>query len=855
VTEHVLSIRDRILNNDGGLRRAAALQGASRRRRHLALDIRVWFLFAWACVCCPWAAVADDRTTPSSAATALRDLDTNVLAGDRATLSRMLSNDVQARLREANRRESAAWQGIKTRAEWEAYREPRLRALRKSLGRTTDVPRDLHVRTTRTLTGDGFRIENILFESRPGLIVTANLYVPATATRAKGPGILIFHSHHSPKTQSELQDMGIMWAKQGATMLVMDQLGHGERRQHPFKTPADFPASFRVGRQDYYFRYNSNLQLSVIGESLMGWMAWDMQRAVDLLLSRPEVDPKKIALLGSVAGGGDPAGVTGAIDERIAVVVPFNFGGPQPETKYPLPDDAETWFNYAGGGSWESTRNLRLSASGGFLPWVIVGATAPRRLIYGHEFAWDRDRDPVWKRLETIYGWYDASDRLSFTTGFGGLSGQPPDASHCNNIGPVHRRGIHTAFAKWFDLPTPAENTQRFSSDELLCQTPDAIQQSPLRALHEIANEIGVDRAKATRQRLGKSTREKLAGGTLQALLSERRKDWADRLGDVEPREPRLASDPEPRRQTHRIALPADDGVKKDPPRTVNVTLERFSLAIERDIMVPVLLLVPSVTEKQRLPCVVAVAQAGKSAFLQQRADDVARLLGAGVAVCLCDVRGTGETRLSDGDRGRTSGSTSISASEWMLGGTLIGARLRDLRTVLRHLRGRPELDGHRFAIWGDSFAPVNAPARNVDVPWDAPDLPHTAEPLGGVLAVLCMLFDDEIKAVYARGGLVEYASVLDSPFLFVPHDVIVPDAVSIGDLDAVAALFYPRALLIANPVDARNRRVSAERTVAAYHQSIKASQAWQGPGRLRFASADQPTSAAGWLVEHLRKN
>ncbi|MBI5758683.1 MAG: acetylxylan esterase [Planctomycetales bacterium] len=800
------------------------------------MKFAVCCLFVFHCVAYPRFVCATERVETREATTSLRDLDTNVLAADRATLSRMLSNDVQARLREANGRESAAWQGLHSRAEWEAYREPRLRALRQSLGRTTDVPRDLHVRTTRTLTGDGFRVENILFESRPGLIVTANLYLPAT-NRTKGPGVLIFHSHHSPKTQSELQDMGILWAKQGATMLVMDQLGHGERRQHPFKTAADFPASFRVGRQDYYFRYNSNLQLSVIGESLMGWMAWDMQRAVDLLLSRPEVDPKKIALLGSVAGGGDPAAVTGAIDERIAVVVPFNFGGPQPETKYPLPDDAETWFNYAGGGSWESTRNLRQSASGGFLPWVIVGATAPRRLIYGHEFAWDRDRDPVWKRLETIYGWYDARDRLAFTTGFGGLSGQAPDASHCNNIGPEHRRRIHEAFAKWFDLkPPPAENTHRFSADELACLTTDAVRQSPPRSLHEVARERGLV--------LGEETRQRRIDLSAANRRQELRQLWAKQLGGVEPREPRLTAVAEPARPYKPPVAPG-----------VNVTVERFAVAIERDIVVPGVLLLPSRTEKQRLPFVVAVAQAGKQAFLRERADDIAALLKGGTAVCLCDLRGTGETRPGDDSRGRTSSSTSLSASEWMLGETMLGARLRDLRTLLLHLRTRSELDPRRCAIWGDSFAPVNAPDRVMAVPWDAPNLPHTAEPLGGVLALLCALFEDNISAVYARGGLATYVSVLDDAFLYVPHDVIVPDAVSLGDLDEVAVTLVPRPLRLVNPVDARNRRLPLPLLSETYGHVRLHYETHKAANQLQLESSDKPEPAAEWLLEQVRKN
>jgi len=68
-------------------------------------------------------------------------------------------------------------------------------------------------------------------------------------------------------------------------------------------------------------------------------------------------DNRYIDYIGSwgpmILGHAHPA-VTAALDERIDCAVPFNFGGPQPETRYPLPEDAETWFNYAGGGSWES---------------------------------------------------------------------------------------------------------------------------------------------------------------------------------------------------------------------------------------------------------------------------------------------------------------------------------------------------------------------------------------------------------------------------------------------------------------------------------------------------------------------
>ena len=278
---------------------------------------------------------------------------------------------------------------------------------------------------TGRLAGEGFQIQNVVYESRPGLVVTANLYVP-DPPRESMPGILLAHSHHNPKTEGELQDMGMTWARAGCYVLVPDHLGHGERRQHPFVSAADFDRPFQVGRQDYYFRYDTSLQLYLVGESLMGWMAHDLMTGVDLLLSQPGIDDKRIILLGSVAGGGDPAAVTAALDERIDCVVPFNFGGPQPENRYPLPDDAETSFNYAGGGSWESTRNLARSAADGFLPWVIVGSIAPRHLVHAHEFSWDRERDPVWKRYQKIWGFYGATDRLAFAHGYGTIQANDP---------------------------------------------------------------------------------------------------------------------------------------------------------------------------------------------------------------------------------------------------------------------------------------------------------------------------------------------------------------------------------------------------------------------------------------------
>src|SRR5689334_14328405 len=101
------------------------------------------------------------------------------------------------------------------------------------------------------------------------------------------------------------------------------------------------------------------------------------------MISPPDIDASRIILLGAVAGGGDPVAVAAALDSRITCVVPFNFDGPQPETAIASQTQAQT-FSFTGSGGFESTRNLRLSARHGFLPWVITGGIIPRHLIYAH---------------------------------------------------------------------------------------------------------------------------------------------------------------------------------------------------------------------------------------------------------------------------------------------------------------------------------------------------------------------------------------------------------------------------------------------------------------------------------------
>ncbi len=733
--------------------------------------------------------VADDEILVKS----LQELDTRVIPPDsRDRAARMVGEYYSARIKAANANSSADWAAIKSLPEWQRYRDEKLAALKASLGRFPEAPAagSMSWRVTKQIAGDGFVIKCVLFESRPGVWVSSNLYQPAEP-QASMPGFVISHSHHTSKTHGELQDMGMTWARMGCLVLVPDHMGHGERRQHPFSTERDYPTSFRVSRQDYYFRYDLALQAHLAGESYVGQLVWDLSRGVDLLLAQPGIDSKCIALLGAVAGGGDPAAVAAALDRRIQVAVPFNFGGPQPETVYPLPDDAETTFNYAGSGSWESTRNLKRSAADGFLPWVIVGSIAPRALVYGHEFTFDAARDPVWKRLQTISQWHQPASGLAETHGYGSV--KQSDGSHCTHIGKLHRVAIHAALSQWFGLPdgAKAEYSQRRDSSELLCWTNESQATLKPRAWRELQKE------KVTQQ-LG-ARRRRTATPSLEMQRAIARREWSpllfDKVDDSKP----VAKD-----VSHMVAASTSQ------TDSASFSSERLMLETESGITVPVLLLTRQGKVDGKRPLVVIVSQAGKSATLKARAPHIAKLLECGQAVCLLDPRGIGETSVGN-DRDRSGEMTSRASTQLMLGGSMIGKRLRDLLAVLSFLKQRPDIDGQKIAVWGDSLAPVNASEARLIVPHAIDDRPKLVEPTGQLLALFAAMFDDDVESVLINGGLSSFQAILDRPTVHVPHDAIIPDMLTLGDVADLTQLLPTQNVRVMNLRSSGNQATSAE--------------------------------------------
>ena len=126
---------------------------------------------------------------------------------------------------------------------------------------------------------------------------------------------------------------------------------------------------------------------------------------------------------------------------------------------------------------------------------------ASRRLIYSHEFAGDRDRDPVWPRLERVFGFYQTRDYLAVATERGHSRGRSPESTHCNNVGAIHRREFYPHFQTWFEMRSPVGEFQhRRENGELVCLIPEAADKLDPQTVHKLAGQLADDRISASRK-------------------------------------------------------------------------------------------------------------------------------------------------------------------------------------------------------------------------------------------------------------------------------------------------------------------------------------------------------------------
>ncbi|HEY2159614.1 MAG TPA: acetylxylan esterase [Isosphaeraceae bacterium] len=187
-------------------------------------------------------------------------------------------------------------------------------AFREALGDLPSEKTPLNARVVGRDRRDGYSVERVVYESRPGHHVTANLYLPDAPPPF--PGVLVPCGHsENGKAAETYQRMSILLARNGMAALCYDPIGQGERVQ--WLDDEGKPAIKGSTTEHTLLGIGALL----VGRSAAGYRVWDGIRSLDYLASRPEIDPKRLGCTGN-SGGGTETAYLMALDDRIVAAAP-----------------------------------------------------------------------------------------------------------------------------------------------------------------------------------------------------------------------------------------------------------------------------------------------------------------------------------------------------------------------------------------------------------------------------------------------------------------------------------------------------------------------------------------------------
>ena len=290
--------------------------------------------------------------------------------------------------------------GITSAGAWKAARPELQRQFRAMLGLDPWPERTpLAAVVTGTLERPDFVVEKILFQSSPGLYVTGNLYRPKKVDKPL-PAVLYVCGHALVEKdgvilgcKTHYQHHPEWYASNGFVCFIVDTIQLGE-------LPGIHHGTSRFGMWRWPAR----------GYTPAGIEAWNGVRSIDYLLTRDDVDKTKIGVTGR-SGGGATSWWLGAIDDRISAVIPVA--------------GITDLKNHVVDGAVEGHCDCMYHVNAERWDFDTVAAlVAPKALLVentDHDSIFPEDGvRRIYGRLEQVYKWYDASDRLGLVIGKGG---------------------------------------------------------------------------------------------------------------------------------------------------------------------------------------------------------------------------------------------------------------------------------------------------------------------------------------------------------------------------------------------------------------------------------------------------
>jgi len=276
----------------------------------------------------------------------------------------------------------------------------------------------LNAKVTGRIERSRYVIESVIFESLPGLLVTANLYRPNQP--GKHPGVLLPLGHWD-EGKPAMQRIAMNLALKGFVALAYDPIGQGERLQ-----AFDRRVGESLGAWATEQHFLAGGQSLLTGESFARYRIWDAKRALDYLLSRPEVETESIGCTGC-SGGGTVTTYIAALDPRIKVAAPacymnsfrVLFSGSVGDSEQSLP-------NFLAAGL-DQADYVELFAP---KPWLIASTLG--------DFFTPEGARQVFEEAQRWYHLYQAEEKVQWVVG-PGEHGTPP----------VVREAIYAWMIRW----------------------------------------------------------------------------------------------------------------------------------------------------------------------------------------------------------------------------------------------------------------------------------------------------------------------------------------------------------------------------------------------------------------------